>query len=139
MFLRIQDPSFLHVCFKCNHIWHGGGDFQMAQPLGWAIYTYWLCVSVWMCQSSISSPVIGRHGFGRDVQFMASLWWQLNGFEVCIILKTRLAILSVQLYRDGTQILMYSRRTDPSIVCAPQISVDIVKVYFKLDQTMCVY
>ena len=50
-----------------------------------------------------------------------------------IVIEARLALLSVQLYRDGTQVLMYSSRTDPSTMCAPKISVDILKLYCKLE------
>ena len=44
-----------------------------------------------------------------------------------IVIEARLALLSVQLYRDGTQVLMCSR-TALSTVYAPQISVDIFKL-----------
>ena len=72
---------------------------------------------------------------------MSNLWGSYADSKPVLKYSNRgqAALLSVQLYRDRTQVLMYISRTDPSTVCALQISVDIVKLYCMLDKTMCVF
>ena len=87
---------------------------------------FWTVKSVFVTQFKLYDWSKRLRMFQKGWAIYGELMLTVNQFRG-IVIEARLALLSVQFYRDGTQVLMCSR-TAPSTVYAPQISVDIFKL-----------